>query len=209
MGELPLTLFWKIVDTMSLNLIGLTAEEISSMRGWVNWGHGDNVFYEGPVLSELAQIILSAIESQEKYDVSEALQVLEDKRKKPNPNPNSDSNQENTENAATHPEGVPPDLINYFQDTFHEYDIDKNGVLDVTEFSNFLVSLNLGLVGADLKDIHTAFTEWNIEHTGNIKWEEASIKFDEIVHKMASSERDHWICLFDKKEKRLGVRVRM
>mmetsp|Transcript_2765 Transcript_2765/g.2898 ORF Transcript_2765/g.2898 Transcript_2765/m.2898 type:complete len:767 (-) Transcript_2765:452-2752(-) len=188
-GHIPGTLFWDTVAGMSLELIGINGEALAIMRECFDWEKEGYIFYTGTIVEELSDVIVNSIEEQGLYTVAEALLLVTS---------NPDHSLHTQEHQIPDIENLPPDLLQYFRDTYDQCDIDKNGVLDKTEFLNLISSLDLGLCGTDLDDIQAEFDKWDTNHTGDVDWEEAALKFDNIIHGLASSERDHWICLFDK-----------
>jgi hypothetical protein len=134
------------VAGMSLELIGINGEALAIMRECFDWEKEGYIFYTGTIVEELSDIIVNSIEEQGLYTVVEALQLVMD-------NPDHSIDTQERQIPGVDIENVPPDLLQYFKDTYDQCDIDKNGVLDMTEFLNLILSLDLGLCSSDLDDV--------------------------------------------------------
>jgi hypothetical protein len=137
------------VAGMSLELIGLNGEALDIMRECFDWEKGGYIFYSGAIIGELSDIIVNSVEEQGLYTVVEALQLVID-------NPDYSIYAQAVSESqipGVDIRHVPPDLLQYFKDTYDQCDIDKNGVLDKNEFLNLILSLDLGLCSSDLEDV--------------------------------------------------------
>lgn len=189
--RLSATEFWEFFDMIDYADMGYTAEELDGMRSWVEWDV-DGYVCVPEVQNELIDMILNGLYNLGKDVIPYISQKM--------PPSNKEESFTSVKKAkrlslrskaeAVSSEALPPDLYQYMLDTFDAYDINRSGVLDEVQFTELLMTLNLGFTEADVRDIKQ---HWDANRDGAIGWDEAIPRFIEILNNLINDERDHWV----------------
>ena len=146
------------------------------MRAWCDWDQNGHISYAESV-NELADHVITTMESNGQ-DVMAELDNLEaanqqkqaEQRqvKREQAAVGATSPEDSGEGAATGP-ALPPSLNQYLYDSFQNYDTDKSGALDMSEFWPFISSVfSHNFTEADLEDLQVNAMTVSIVSGGHI-----------------------------------------
>ena len=145
-GALDTEEFWELITNLNL---GFTGHEIEGMRAWCDLDHDGTISYSESV-NELADHVITTMEANGKVVMME-LDTLEATNREKLKQHRS-KRREQALTASTADQGVPtsddcksppipPTLNQYLFDSFQNYDTDKSGALDLSEFWPFISSI--------------------------------------------------------------------
>ena len=144
-GSLDTAEFWELISNLNL---GFTGHEIEGMQAWCDWDNDGTVSYAESV-NELADHVLTTMDANGQ-DVMAELDRLESESKEKAEAAKAAKREQSSANdspAATEaggqgtPPAIPPSLNQYLYDSFQNYDTDKSGTLDMSEFWSFISSV--------------------------------------------------------------------
>jgi len=214
-GTIPYYQFWSIFSSLNVAHMCYNQEEIDLMPEMTYESHSENgMLYYEDAIPEIADGMIAGmearnnnvrevIENEIKACSGDQLQALLDETSTLSIGIDDTANA--VAAAETVPETVftsslPPDLMSHLQNTFEAFDTSNSGYLSRDDFWSLINMLNLNLFQGNT-DATTAwnecFSKFDANGDGHIEWMEALPKFDEIIHEMASDQRDHWIGLED------------
>mmetsp|Transcript_98 Transcript_98/g.167 ORF Transcript_98/g.167 Transcript_98/m.167 type:complete len:752 (-) Transcript_98:341-2596(-) len=179
--------FWKYMYKLPLAELGLTEESITGMRDWTEWETDGRVYYN-EVLFELADSVLTAIETKEdgNNDVVAVLEAL-DKSQKLHHHKSEAKIVRNK--SVLKVSSVPDYFLEYVYFTLNAFDFDQNGYLSADEFASLLPIMNIGMEVSDFLPSEDA----------SITHKEAATKIAEVLQSwFEDKEDDNYICLVDK-----------
>lgn len=201
-NEMSTVEFNSFLAYLNLTQFGYTQDEIDILLSFCDSDGSDTVSFDEAVY-ELTDMVINGIENsgedviskiEEMFTNAKMGAALASKSKKEKKTKKG-STKGTPAAAAVANKSIPADLQTYLMGSFEAFDLDSNGILDRNEFWQLMNSLNLGLTNDDIENLQS---KWDVNQDGGINWKEALPLFTDLLHSMASDQRDHFIGLLDR-----------
>ena len=197
-GYIPIATFWKAFSELDianqcyqkeeLELMPELVEDIIARDGYIYWEEAISELTDGLVSGlETHEIRVRTMIEQQTTAANDLAAVCEEAQV---------VLEQCGSSADVKVANICPDLLQYLRQTFDAFDTERKGYLSREDLWSFVQLLNLGLA-SDGPQLDELVQQIDINNDGMIEWNEAATKLDNVIHDMASDERDHWIGLQD------------